>query len=148
MFVSAAIHNDGIVVDTRSSTQDADLFLEDALTHAHKEFGLANYAELPIKKLYVSEVYIKLDAPFEFDKKWTLFAEALSSAVSGKKFGPLKPTALNFGSDPNHSERVATFRFEREINAPFEENRFYSLATTQTVTHLHLLEMLEKLLLN
>src|SRR5262245_4929253 len=49
LLTSMTVHADGVVVESRSSTEDSDAFLEDVVTWASKEYGLPSLNELPIK---------------------------------------------------------------------------------------------------
>ena len=56
--VDLAVYNDGLVADTRSSTEDSDFFLHDFMTWLHEEHGLLKYETVVRKKVYVSELYV------------------------------------------------------------------------------------------
>ena len=55
------IYNDGFIADTRSSTKDTELFIEDALYSLIKDFDLVYKPEMLRKKLYVSELTLRTD---------------------------------------------------------------------------------------
>lgn len=144
---SLTIHGDGFVVDTRSSTDDGDAFLEDALTWISKDYGLPSPADLPIKKIYSSELNVILEKPAKFfDPKLASYFEEVSTKIVDDKTGKLDFLSLQISSDQTVSPRQATFRIDREINIPFDQNRYYSFASTKTDIHIKLLEKLEDLL--
>src|SRR5277367_458828 len=62
--VELRIYDDGIVGDTRSTTEDTDSFLSDVLVSAAKEFGLPYAPEIVRKKLYVSEMTVRTQKSF------------------------------------------------------------------------------------
>jgi len=147
MITSATIHDDGFVVDTRSSTAHGDAFLDDALSWIAQKHGLPIPTELPITKLYASELNVIFDkAPQFLDPKLAPFLKEVSSAISDEKTGKADFLSFQFSTDPTVHPRQDTFRIDREINAPFEQNRYYSFATTTTDVHLKLLKKLESLL--
>lgn len=146
IITSATIHNDGIVVDTRSSTDDADAFLDDAINWGSKEFGMQPTAALPIKKLYGSELNVAFEkAPLILNPKLSKFLNDVSSAIGGLGKGIAGFSGVQLATDPSVSDKPAQFRFEREINVPYGENRYYSFAPITTDAHIKLLEKLEEL---
>jgi len=142
---NVTLHSDGIAVDTRSSTDDGDAFLEDAMNWVSKEYGLPSYMEVPIERIYFSELNVKFEkTPKIFDPKLTPFLSEVSSILGSEKKGKADFLSLHLGTDQTLSNRPANFKFEREINTPFEENRYYSFATTKTDLHLKVLAKLDE----
>jgi hypothetical protein len=142
--VTLTLHDDGLVADTRSSTDDGDLFLADLLSWAAEEYQLADYKELGVKKVYSSEVFVKFQKPLDvFNEKFSTFADAIKSGLGPDQQEPMELVALIFGSDPANG-RQSLLRIEREANAPFGENRYYSYAPIKTTRHLELLDLFEK----
>ena len=143
---SLTMHNDGIVIDTRSSTDDADLFMEDLINWTHKEFGLPALSELPAKRIYASELNVVFKrAPEIINPKLAPFLENLDAEIGDGHKGKLSVLSLQFSTDQTLSKSPGIFRLDREINVPFDENRFYSFSPTKTDFHIKLLEKLEKL---
>ena len=121
---SMAMHNDGIVIDTRSSTNDADLFMEDVVAWYNKEFGMPAISDLPVKKIYVSELNVSFQhAPTFFNPKLASLIHEISSAIGDD--GAQKADFLSFqlGTDQTRTNRPAVFRIDREVNTRIEENR-------------------------
>ncbi len=142
--VNMTIHDDGIVIETRSSTEDGDLFLEDMLTWISKESKLPSYNTLPIKKIYTSELYVKFKKmPQILDKRLASFLKQANEAIGHEK-GPLDLSGFGLSTDLAQSERPLTFRFERQVNTPFSENQYYSFIPAKTELHIKLLEKLEE----
>lgn len=140
-----ALHNDGIVVDTRSSTDDGDAFLEEVFTWVSKDYGLPSYSDLPIKRFYASELNFTLDkTPKLFDTKMASFLSEANSVLGKDRGGIAEFVGFQVGPDPTLTNQPAPFRFEREINTVFGENRFYSFSPTTTAIHFRLLDLLEK----
>jgi hypothetical protein len=143
---SVTIHDDGVVVETRSSTDDGDAFFEDAVNWSSKEFGLPPYSSVPIRKIYASELNVAFDnAPLILNPRLAKFLDDVSLSIGGSGKGNVDCLGFRLATDPDVSAKPAQFTFEREISTPFKENRYYSFATTTTDAHIKLLEKLEKL---
>ena len=142
IYVNLTVHDDGFVVDTRASTEEADRFLQDALAWLSSEFQLPQVSDLAVRKLFVSEVTVV------FDHKLAVFHPAMerfSSSLNFKTFSkPLALSRIVFSSDPSESKQTASLRIERELDTPFADNRYYSYAGTTTTEHLALLEAFER----
>jgi hypothetical protein len=140
-----ALHSDGIVVDTRSSTDDGDAFLEDALNWISKEYGLPPHTEAPIDRVYASELNVIFEkTPRILDSRLTPFLDELSSIMGSETRGKADFLGLQLSTDQTLSNKPVPFRFEREINTPFAERRYYSSAPMKTDVHLRLLHRLEE----
>lgn len=143
---SVAVHEDGLILDTRSSTDDCDAFLEDVVSWVSKEFGLPTYAELPIRRIYASELNVVFPKPpAVLNPSLKPFLDDLSSVMADDRTGKPDFLALQISTDQTRSRNPLVFKLEREINTPFEENRYYSFAPMKTALHIKLLEQLEKL---
>ena len=141
--IRAALYADGFVVDTAVSTAVSDAFLEDLLGFVSTEFGLRYDPAMITKKNYASELIVKIDDPFRgFLEKFAVILNRL-----GRSRGvPFRVTGVTLGADPQLGpSKPADFRVEREINKPFEQNRYYCLAPLQTDEHIALLEQFEKI---
>jgi hypothetical protein len=145
---SLAIYDDGIVVDTTSSTADGDLFAEDLLKSAADEFSLPYDTETVRKKMYLSELIVRSDLRLEsLNPTLVAFAEKLSSIpVSGQSLS-FGVGTVAFWSEPNDAGLHRAFKIERQLGRSFSEHRFYSEAPFQTDAHLRLLEEFEKLVI-
>lgn len=148
--VDLTIFNDGLVVDTRSSTKDSDAFLKDFLNYVSKEFGLTPYIEVLRSKIYVSEVWVQTDKLLNtINPKLDSFAKRITSLIEGHSDRPIayETSGIIFWTDPVVTNPPTPFRFERVIDRPFAENRYYSAAPLQTDVHLEMLDELESILI-
>lgn len=146
--VDLTLYADGIVADTRSSTTETDAFINDVLKSVSSEFSLPHAEEMIRQKLYVSEVDIKFEKSLgSVNQKIMDFSKKLSDLMGGNPNIPIELSGLNFWADPNFLKSPWVFQFERKINRPFSEFRYYSQAPLQTDVHLSLLEELENILL-
>lgn len=141
---SFTLHNDGIVVDTQSSTDDGDAFLEDVFEWLGKEFGLPQVGITPVTRIYASELNVSLEKPPAFlNPKLKSFLEDVSTATGDEKKGKMGFLGFQLITDPERSPRPAQFRFEREVNTSIDGDRYYSFAPIKTSEHIKLLEKLE-----
>jgi hypothetical protein len=148
--VNLTIFNDGLVVDTRSSTTDSDAFLSDFLNYISKEFGLTPYREVLRSKIYVSEVWVQTDKLLNtLNPKLDIFAKRITSLIAGDSRVPIayETSGIIFWTDPVVTNPPTPFRFERVVDRPFAENRYYSAAPLQTEVHLEILDELERILI-
>src|SRR5260370_12050179 len=138
--VSVTMYGDGFVAERRLSTDFSDAFLEDLLAFASGQFGLLYRPEMVQKRAYASQLLVRTSKELhKFFTSLSAVGEKLSSIV-GQKYEPLW---LSFGTDYKSSLRPGAFTFEREINKPFEQRRYYSAAPLQTKQHEGLLKQLE-----
>lgn len=147
--VDLTMFNDGLVVDTRSSTKDSDTFLNDLLIWVSTEFGLVPYQEVLKSKVYVSELWVQTDKSLNsLNPNLDKFAKRITSLIEGHSHHPIayETSGIMFWTDPSVINPPNPFRFERIIDRPFSENRYYSAAPLQTEIHLEMLEELESIL--
>ncbi|MBS0180161.1 MAG: hypothetical protein JSR20_15510 [Nitrospira sp.] len=146
--VNATIYSDGIVVDMRSSTADADDFLVEALAAVSQEFYLPPITSFPVKKTYLSEVFVQTEHPLSLlNEKLGNFAHLLSTKIEGFGETHWETAGITFSIDQGIQPKPTPFRFERAGNVSFSDNRYYSVAPLKTEAHLELLNELELILL-
>ncbi len=142
--VKATIFGDGLVVETAQSTDLSEAFLADALQFLSTQFGLTYTPEMVHKKFYLSELIVRTNK--DLSRVFAPFATVTHrlNELTGHSFEPL---GFGFGIDTTMSTaRPSPFKFEREINKPFNQNRYYSAAPLRTGDHEDLLRQLEALL--
>ena len=146
--VDLAIYNDGFIADTRSSTKDTELFIEDALYSLVKDFGLVYKQEMLRKKLYVSELTLRTDQQLNnINPRMQAFVRKIISMIGTDGPGLMELSSLSFWWDFRSSNGQSHFQFERTASIPFSERRYYSRAPLHTEDHLSLLNEFEDLLL-
>jgi hypothetical protein len=147
--VSLAIHNDGFVVDTTSSTKEADRFLSDLLGAAAKEFHLAYDPEMVRKRLYVSVLIVKSEMALNtIHHGLAAFAEGISAALGNGLAASFQLAGLQFWTEPNDNGVHKTFTLAPQAGKAFSEHRYFSEAPLQTGDHFRLLEDLERVLVH
>ncbi len=147
--VDLSIYNDGLVADTRSSTKDADAFLEDVLMLAVRDFSLVYKPEMIRQRLYVSELNVRSERPLSsLNPKLQELARRIASMLGTQNTISFEFASLGFWPDPASTGGISLshFQFERKVNTPFSERRYYSRAPLHTDDHLKLLDEFEELL--
>ena len=138
--VYLTIYSSGWVVETLVSTEVAEAFWNDVAEWV-ASIGFRNANELVSKRIYESQLVVQAD--LDLTKKFGNFDQFVKiiSELSGdstEQFGGIYVSADN--------APLSTFTFERRVNTPFSENKYFSRASLPTSKHLHALEEFEKLL--
>lgn len=142
--VALKIYNDGMVADTSSSTEDTDAFLKDVLESAAKEFTLTWKPDMLRRKLYLSDVFVKLDTSLGLLRpELEEFGKTITSLLGGKTQWGFSRIAFSAEIEGDNPLR---FTLERQVARPFVENRYFSSAPFQTHVHLEMIREFEKLL--
>jgi len=143
------IFNDGIVVDTPSSTEDGDRFAQDLLETASREFGLTYDGETVRRRMYLSELMLRSDISFDLiNPKLAAFANRISEAFSEEPKPRFEFGGLQFWSEPNDTGKHKLFTLERQASKALAERRYYSQAPLQTDVHFKLLQELERIVMS
>lgn len=145
--IDLKIHNDGVIAETRSSTKHAEEFLSDLFAWLPVGLQLQPSNISIRKKMVVSELHVSSERVLTMlNPKLTKIAKTLASLVPPGSPTSYEATALAFSTDFNDGTPLVNFRFERQVNMPFSEHRYYSSAPIHTDDHLALLDSLEKIL--
>jgi len=141
--VDLKVYNDGVVVDTRSSTKASDEFIDEMLTSMINQFDLAHSPEIIRKRLYLSELNVRCKGSLpSLNPKLKPFADKISRLVNAE----VELCSIGFWPGQKTTAPFSPFRFERKLNAEFSENRYYAAAPLQTDDHFELLNELETIL--
>ena len=145
VYVDLTIFNDGVVANTRSSTKDTEAFLFEAITLAAAEVHLVFRPEMIWKKLYLSEIDVRMDKPLTLlNPRLKAFAERISVLQGNVPPITYDLTSIVIPPDPSLQQwRPSQFQLERRLNLPASQNRYYSAAPVQTDDHLELLKLFE-----
>jgi hypothetical protein len=149
IYVDLTIFNDGLVATTRSSTKDTEDFLVKALTLAAAEFHLVFSPEMIRKKIYLSELEVRMAKSLNLlNPKLKTFADRISSLQGNVPPISYECSTIVFQADPSVQQwRPSQFQLERKLNVPISENRYYSAAPLHTEEHLELLKSFEEFIL-
>lgn len=146
IIINLTIFSDGLMVDTRSSTKDSDAFLKEILTRLSETFNLPNYEQIIRRKGYNSQLYVNTNKSIEFlNPKLSEISEYLSNNVEGFDV-KYEAGGITFWPDQINANKPINFSFERVLNIPFSENKYFSAAPLETEKHLDLLDKLEPIL--
>jgi len=142
------IYDDGIVVDTASSTEDADRFADNLLGLAAQQFKLTYDHETVRRTLYLSQLIVRSGMDLaSLNPSLAAFAQRLPPSFGGGPQLQFGVGSLTFWSEPNDAGLHRAFKIERQLGRAFSEQRFFSEATMKTNIHLKYLEEFEKLVM-
>ena len=141
------MYNNGILVDTMSSTDNAEAMLTDAMIWAAESFGLTYRPDMLNRKVYVSELLFRSEVTLEaLNPALKGLWKRLSNYLSEKEGHTLtlEPIGIVCGVDTLKIKMPpATFRVERLADTPFSEMKYYSQAPLPTAEHIKFLEDFE-----
>lgn len=129
----------GVVIDTRSSTADAEHFLMDATDWAERFFGADHAPDRLGRKVFLSELSFYSKALFGLlNPKFQRIATRLGEVVTHYAREPhtFAPFGLSFHVDPPTHLGALNLRIERLAGNPFWENKYFSSAPLPTDQHL------------
>lgn len=145
--VKLSIFDYGIIVDSGSSTQDTDAFLEILLSKTQDIFKLPNYEDVLKTKRYLSQLYINTDISLDIiNPKLKKISYYLSKNVEGYGDVDYQFGGIAFWPDQTKPLNPLPFSIERVVGEPFSENSYLSTSSLQTEQHLELLKELERIL--
>ena len=146
---SLTVYDDGIVVETGSSTEDGDIFAGDLLKSATLEFGLAYDANTVRRRMYVSELIVRSNLNLaDVNPYLHAFSERISDASrNASRRIPFVVGGISFWSEADDAGKQMVVRFERQAGKALAENRYFSDAPMQTRIHLDVLEEFERLVM-
>jgi len=135
--VDFELHSDGVVANTRHSTEGADAFLVDVVGWLSEHFGVSYNIEIARRRVHRSELVVSLDPKLDNVAEKLVTFSALVAHVTGK---PSLVTGLIVGSQ----EVPAAFYIERKAGTvALNENNYIAHAWMQTGQHLDLLQKFE-----
>lgn len=137
----------GIVLDTRSSTQESKRLLEEAMQWGSKELGLVYKPSMINRWQYASHLTFRSNVPLSAGHSaFQRLAGNLTRAISENTGEGLEyePIFLAFDYDQLlRKHPLGRFSIQRRENTPFSENKYFSDAPLPTDTHIALLEQFE-----
>lgn len=142
------IYNHGLALDTRSSTQDSETILLDALTWASEKLGLAFNPAMIKRRAYVSHFTFFSDVPLlvthpALDHIAKKVSELVSSNL--KLDSVFAPSGTLVTLDPESQKLpVSAFTIERRQNIAFSEGKYFSAAPLPTDVHLDMVREFEE----
>lgn len=141
------IYSNGLMVDTRSSTDDSVRLLEELLIWATEQFGIEYKQGMISKKRYLSQLTFYSNAPLLVSTQATSrLSERVSRSVETILGEPLPylPNRLDLHFDQSEKNiAIAPFTIQRRAKAAFSENKYFSEAPMPTNQHWELLQAYE-----
>ncbi len=138
------IFGNGIIIDTRSSTDDSHRVLNDLLAAAKEKNG-ANVR--PTRMHYVSQVVFRSKLKLALlNPLLQPIADRLSAQTSKDLTHTIvfEPTVILMGPETWQLKITPNqFSIERRADIPFSENTYFSAAPLPTAEHLKLIEEIE-----
>lgn len=143
--VNLTIYNDGVLADSSSSSEYSDMFLADVFHHFSEIFKMPPFQSVIRRRIYLSQLTVSTDKTLEvLNPKLKQLSKYLSAHVELDKVFQLG--GIHIWPDQVSRVNPSPFIFERAINVPFSENKYFSTAPLQTKQHLELLDKLETVL--
>jgi len=143
------VYPNGVVVDTRSSTDNSEKVLLDLLDIARQAFG-ANIK--PVQQNFVSQIIFRSDLRLTaLNPVLGAVADTLTAKVSADMKQPFQfePTAILIHADVSNTKIApVVFSMERRVDVPFFQNTYFSNAPLRTADHIQVLKDFEKSLLD
>lgn len=142
-----AIHQDGIVVDTRN-TDDSSIVVDEMFRWGKQTLGLRDL-ETKRPRRYLSFVVVDFDKPIDnalkgFEAIRRNLSNAYKSTYETDVSYDLYRVSLAVDSQSLPPQTATEFTIERRINVPHSKNRFFCTAPLPTKSHLVLLEEIER----
>ena len=140
-----------ILADTRATTEEIDLFLDDYIESA--DAVASETVSVTGAPYYLSRVEVKINRPqglMEVFSRYQETAQMIDRLIEG--YGLKVPKFEFWGINLNfdgHGLGVmppSAFNIERRVGVPFKENVFFSQAPLRTKDHLLILEKLDSVI--
>lgn len=142
------IFQNGIVIDTRSSTENSERVLNDILALANEVFGATI---TPARRSFASQIIFRSSMRLvALSPVLPKIAGVLSERASAdlKHSFSFEPTAIVLNVDTSQVKNAPVmFTIERRADVPFAENTYFSSASLRTVEHIEIVKAFEASLL-
>jgi len=151
IIVNLAVYGGGIGADTRHSTKESERFLDEILTHVSSEFKLPDYKGIIKGKGYISNLYVSTEKSLEMlNPKLKKFSKFISDNFLCPSYTSththFELGTISFWPEQEKTVNLPLFVFERAVNVPFSENRYFSTSGLETDKHIEALNKLEEIL--
>lgn len=146
---SFQIFDNGVLVNTKAYTEEADLFLDDVIKWITDTFGSSIYPLSSTTKIFSSMLEIKTDVSLDsYFPKSNKVGKQISEML--KDFGFKTPSynissfSMHFDIHQKIAPIPAAFSLSRRENQPYSSNLYFSSAPLLTSQHIGFLRSLEK----
>jgi hypothetical protein len=142
------VYTNGIAVDTRSSTDDAQKVLQDLLDAIKEAFGAVIQ---PYRRFFLGHIIFRSNMNLSvLNPVLKHIADIVSSVTSQNASQPLtyEPSLVSVAVDSSRTNFApGPFTIERRAQVPFSENLYFSGAPLETKEHLELIRQFEDALI-
>jgi hypothetical protein len=143
------VHQQGLIAEC-STTENAEAFIEDLVSWGAEAFGLAR-ADKGAKRIYTSNLVVQFGSNASgLLSNFASISGALAGALRDlyKIEIPPELSRITIKPDPERlppriSGLLPDFVLERRVFAPYEEQKFYSVAPLPTKAHEKLLKLID-----
>jgi hypothetical protein len=144
------IYPDGVLIQSKCSTDVLDAFLNDVIMWSESALGLKRIETARINRSYESQLFVRSESSI---LTWLSGLSKISALIgqylkeSTNMVAEFEAFGFSIATDTTRipSLRPINFRIERKIDIPFERNIFISSAPLTTANHQHVLQALEDL---
>lgn len=146
----AMLYNNGIVVETKSTTDDCVNIIGDLIAWANQNANFVFEEDQKLPKLYLSHIEVEVAINMQgISTKFQTLSDEINRCMTsyGETGRDYNLSSLAFQLDPV-SRGPTPFNFERRANQPFASNLYFSSAPLRTQDHMGLIELLEKLFIS
>ena len=144
------VYPQGLVVDTRSSTDDSERVLKDITDWFCTLSGIQPPADGITRRFYLSQVNFRSQRSLDaLNPNLHLLSDRLTEIVSApaKQHLEFQTTGISFQFDATQGIAYSLpLKIERLADAQFSENKYFSSAPLHTDEHIHFLEEFETIL--
>ncbi len=138
------LFQNGIVIDTRSSTENSEKVLDDILVLAEDAFGATIR---PARQGFASQLIFRSNMHLAaLNPVLPKIADILTERASADLKHPFvfEPTGILLNVDTSQTKTAPVmFSIERRTEIPFEENTYFSSAPLRTVEHIEVVKTFE-----
>lgn len=143
-----AIYNDGIKIDARSSTENAQAIILESLEWLKQEAGIYYAGGMIPRWAFLSQIVVRSEMNFNaIHPAFTALSERVEQVVNsrtGENFAyRFNGISVDF-QKLNGDYPIAAFTLERRVKTPDEEKLYFSQAPMQTNQHFETLVEFER----
>jgi hypothetical protein len=146
-----SIFNDGMVCETKGTTDDADAFIDDAIEWGRQTAGLDPDRSAELGRAYLSRLEVHADVALaDTFKQFSNFGHSIAETVRsyGQNTNDFEVSLIGLHNDLTKmpAPKPLAFTFDRRDGEAYDAGVYFAVAPMRTADHLAHLDALEKLL--
>jgi hypothetical protein len=146
VLVSLTVWNDGVGVDTYSSTTDSDEFAEQVFAML-PDLGYTYDQSIIRRRAHLSQLFVRTPKKLStINPKLAAFAQRLREEAGAQGKPTFDLAAIEFWPDQTLNRKPGNFSFQKRTGDGWDEDRYWSQAGVATDRHLELLNEFEAML--